>query len=41
MEERSSSHKTTQFKLVNLGTVGFVIAWLAVACYAIAYLVSH
>lgn len=41
MEERPSSQKTSQFTLLNLGTVGFVLAWLVVACYAIAYLVSH
>ena len=27
--------------LLNVGTAGFVIAWLAVACYALAYLISH
>lgn len=41
MEEHPSPQKATQFTWLNLGTVGFVVAWLAVACYAIAYLVSH
>jgi hypothetical protein len=27
--------------LLNLGMAGFAIAWLAVACYALAYLMSH
>jgi len=26
---------------VSLGTLLFFVAWLAVACYALAYLVSH
>jgi hypothetical protein len=41
MEERPSSHKATQFTLLNLGTAGFIVVWLGVACYAIAYLISH
>lgn len=41
MEARSSSHKPRQLMLLDLATVGFAVAWLAVACYAIAYLVSH
>jgi hypothetical protein len=41
MDERPSSQEVTPFRLMNLGMVGFVIAWLTVACYAIAYLVSH
>jgi hypothetical protein len=41
MEARSSSDKATQFTLMNLGMAGLTIAWLAVACYAVAYLVSH
>jgi hypothetical protein len=32
---------TTQFTLLNLATGGIIVAWLAVACYAIAYLVGH
>jgi hypothetical protein len=31
----------TSLQLLNLATAVFVLAWLAVACYAIAYLVSH
>jgi hypothetical protein len=27
--------------LLNLATMIFALAWLAVACYALAYLVSH
>ena len=27
--------------LLNLVTVGFIVAWLAFACYAIAYLISN
>lgn len=41
MVERPSSRRATQLRLLNLGTVGFVVAWLAFASYAIAYLVSH
>jgi hypothetical protein len=41
MEERLSSRKATPFTLLNLGTAGVIVAWLAVACYAIAYLTSH
>jgi hypothetical protein len=41
MEERRSSHKASPSHLLNFGTVGFVVAWLAFACYAIAYLISH
>jgi hypothetical protein len=41
MEERLSSRKATRFTPLNLGTVGFIVAWLAVACYAIAYLASR
>ena len=41
MEERTPSQRATQVTLLNLGTVGFVVAWLGVACYAVAYLVSH
>ena len=41
MEKRPASHKAPRVTLLNLGTVGLVVAWLAVACYALAYLVSH
>ena len=41
MEERPSSQRATQFTLLNLGTAGLVVAWLGVACYAVAYLVAH
>jgi hypothetical protein len=41
MEERPLSHKATQVMLLNLGMAGFAVAWLAVACYAIAHLISH
>jgi hypothetical protein len=41
MEERPSSHKPSLFTLLNLGTVGVFVAWVAFACYAIAYLISH
>ena len=41
MEERLSSRKASQFTLLNLGTAGFIVVWLAVACDAIAYLTSH
>lgn len=40
MHERPSSQKATQFT-VTVGTFGFIVAWLAVACYAVAYLVTH
>jgi hypothetical protein len=41
MEERPLSHKATQVTVLNLETAGFIVPWLAVACYAIAYLISH
>jgi hypothetical protein len=41
MEERPLSHKATQVTLLNLGTAGLIVAWLATASYAIAYLISH
>jgi hypothetical protein len=34
-------YRTTPVKLVSLGTVLVLLVWLAVACYALAYLVSH
>jgi hypothetical protein len=41
MEEQLSASRATRFTLLNLATLGFVVAWLAAACYAIAYLLSH
>jgi hypothetical protein len=41
MERPLSPSKATPFALLNLMTVGVILAWLAVACYAIAYLISH
>jgi hypothetical protein len=41
MEERLSLRKASPLTLLNLGTAGVIVAWLAVACYAIAYLISH
>jgi hypothetical protein len=41
MEERPLSRTATPFTLLNLGLAGLIIAWLAAACYAIAYLISH
>lgn len=37
----SPIRKAIPFTPLNLATVGFIVAWLAVACYALAYLVSH
>jgi hypothetical protein len=31
----------SRLQLLNLATVVFLLAWLAVPCYAIAYLVTH
>ena len=42
--DRGSStdrRKAARLSPLNLSTLGFIVAWLAVACYAIAYLVSH
>jgi hypothetical protein len=36
-----STSKRKALPLLNLATLGFVVAWLAVACYALAYLVYH
>jgi hypothetical protein len=41
MDERLSSRRATPFTPLNLGTMGFIVAWVAVACYAITYLISH
>ena len=41
MEKPSSSRKTTLFTVLNLATLGFIVAWLAFDWWAIAYLVSH
>jgi hypothetical protein len=40
MGERTSA-EGGRFTLLNLGTVGVVVAWLAFASYAIAYLTAH
>lgn len=37
----STERKSAAVSLLNLATVGVVVAWLAFACYAVAYLVSH
>jgi hypothetical protein len=37
----STPGKTVPEALLSLGTAAVFVAWLAVACYAIAYLVSH
>lgn len=36
-----SKREANRLKLANLVTVGAMVAWLAFACYALAYLVSH
>jgi hypothetical protein len=41
MEERPSWHKAPRLTPLNVATAGFVVAYLAFACYAITYLVSH
>jgi hypothetical protein len=41
MEQRLSIRKETPFTLLNLATLSVIVAWLAVACYAITYLISH
>lgn len=41
MEEHRSSREPTRLTLLNIGTLGVVAVWLAVACYAITYLISH
>lgn len=41
MAEHLSPRTETGFTLLNLGTMGFFVAWLAVACYAVFYLISH
>jgi len=33
--------KRRRFSPLDPATVGFVVAWLALACYALAYLISH
>jgi hypothetical protein len=33
--------RTSRFTLVNLTTLGFILAWLAYDWWAITYLVSH
>lgn len=34
-------HKPGPRTVVNLGTLGLLVAWAAAACYALAYLLSH
>lgn len=41
MKERPSAHNSTLVRLLNLVIAGLVVAWLAVACDAIAHLISH
>jgi hypothetical protein len=41
MEERPSPRETSRLTLLTLGTLGIVAVWLAAACYAITYLISH
>ena len=36
-----AKRKATRFRPLNLATAGLTLAWLAAACYAIAYLSSH
>ena len=36
-----SAPRTVALLLLNLGTIAVFIAWLAVACYALAYLISR
>jgi hypothetical protein len=36
-----SSSKPLPYRLVSLATFAVVVAWLAVACYAVVDLVSH
>jgi hypothetical protein len=35
------SRKSARFTRLNLATVGLIVAWIAFACYAIPYLISH
>jgi hypothetical protein len=35
------TRRASKLPLLNLGTVVCFLAWLAFACYALAYLVSH
>jgi len=41
MEQRLTSRKANSFTVLNLGTACVIVAWLAVASYAIDYLISH
>lgn len=36
-----SAKRSKFILLLNLATVGLIVAWLALACYSLAYLVSH
>jgi hypothetical protein len=37
----STVHKTSLFTPLNFATVLLIVAWLAFACYALAYRISH
>ena len=37
----SSPYEAPRIKLLNLGVPAVFIAWLATACYALSYLISH
>ena len=37
----SSRTKPIQFRLLNFATFATFLAWLAVACYALSYLISR
>ena len=37
----SSPYETSPIRLLNLAVLAVFIAWLATACYALSYLVSH
>jgi len=40
-ESAPARRREARLPLLHLATLAFVVAWLAVACYALAYLVSH
>jgi hypothetical protein len=37
----AGKRKATLFMVLNLATLGFIVAWLAFDWWAIAYLISH
>ena len=39
--DRAPKRKATRFTRLNLATGGFIVTWIAFACYAIPYLISH